>query len=366
MQKILKYSLFLLVILFIFHNPFACFAGTESPNWLVSPELLGAGKLKMLWENKLPMKSSESLDRLFILGNRIYALSDRNYMVCLNREKGSVIFSRSFAEPGLPVVGLQLYKDELFSIIGNKLTEISLEFGTEQNVTPLHFGIACPAARNSSYFYVAAVDKRVHALRSDDKVKLFEVAAENDSPITSIIADENFVIFATDAGNVISITPDRPKRLWQFDAAGGIAKPIVRDEKAIFAASRDTNIYKLDIHTGKLLWKYQTAAMLQKGPQLTKETLYQYAHGEGMTAIEKETGKFLWQLAEGLDLLAEDKGKAYVITNNSELIVMDNKKAKQLYSINFAPVSRYASNLMDSNIYIADTTGRIACLIPAD
>jgi hypothetical protein len=46
------------------------------------------------------------------------------------------------------------------------------------------------------------------------------------------------------------------------------------------------------------------------------------------------------------------------------LVVMDNKKAKQLYLVNFAGVSRYASNVADSRIYIADKSGRIACFKP--
>ena len=155
--------------------------GGSSRQWLVSPELLKQAELEILWENKLPIKRGESLERLFILGNRIYGLSDQNFMVSLNREKGNVIFSRSIAETGFPVVGLGLYKDELFSVAGNKLVEINPESGTERSAKRLGFGVTCPAARNSSYFYVGGTDRRMHVLRSEDKVQVFEVAAESDS-----------------------------------------------------------------------------------------------------------------------------------------------------------------------------------------
>jgi outer membrane protein assembly factor BamB len=105
-------------------------------------------------------------------------------------------------------------------------------------------------------------------------------------------------------------------------------------------------------------------AMLEKGPQVTNRIVYQYSRNEGLSAIDKESGKLLWKLVEGVDLLAESDGKAYVITKTGMLVVMDNKKAKQLYSVDFAAVSRFASNTMDSKIYIADTRGRIACLQP--
>jgi hypothetical protein len=45
---------------------------------------------------------------------------------------------------------------------------------------------------------------------------------------------------------------------------------------------------------------------------------------------------------------------------------MDNVSAKKLYSVNFAQVSRYAANITDSKIYIANEQGRIACLQPVE
>ena len=366
MLKMPRCKLVLLVSFFIFCVVPGSIAMESSLRRLVSPELLEDAELEILWENKLPIKTGESLERLFILGNRIYGLSDHNFMVSLNREKGNVIFSISITEVGLPVVGLGLYKDELFSVAGNKLVEINPESGTERSAKRLEFGIACPAARNRSYFYVAGTDRRMHTFRSEDKVQVFEVAAENDSMITSIVADEDFVVFATDAGDVISVTPDRPERLWRFSAADGIARPIVRDAESLFAASKDTNVYRLNVRTGKLVWKYQTGAMLEMGPRVTERIVYQYARNEGLSAIDRKSGGPLWQLAEGVDLLAEADGKAYVITNTGKLVVMDNKKAKQQYCVDFAGVSRYAANVADSKIYIADEDGRVACIRPVE
>ena len=336
---------------------------------LVSPELLGHAKLKMVWQNKLPIRKAESLDQLSIIGNRIYALSDHNYMVCLDREKGNVIFSRPVAPTGFPVVGLELYRDELISIIGNKLVEIDPNNGTENKAKYLEFSVACPAARNGSYFYVSGADRRLHVLHAENYVQVFEVAAENDSMITSIIADERFIVFGTDAGNVISIQPDKPRWLWQFDATDAIAGPIVRDGMSLFFASKDLHVYRIDmvdLMWARLIWKYQMPGLLEKAPHVTPEVVYQYARNGGLTAIDKQSGQFMWLLQQGADLLAEAEGKAYVLTNVRTLVVMDNTTGKKLYSVNFAGVSRVATNTTDSKIYIADKRGRVACLEPVE
>ena len=370
MLKMSRCRLVLLVNLLAFCGVLSCVTQENGPKEyvserLVSPELLEHARLKIEWENKLPMEETERLERLFILGSRIYALSDHNYMVSLNREKGNVVFSRSFAPVGFTVLGLKLYKDELISIIGNELVEISPDFGTELRSKRLGFSVTCPAARNGSYFYVAGADRRLRTLRAKDKVKLFEKAAEGT--ITSIVADDNFVVFATDAGSVTAMKPDKRKLLWQFDAGDGIVGPIVRDGESLFVASKDTYVYKLNVRDGTTpVWKHQTGAVLDRCPRVTQEVVYQYVHYKGLSAIDKESGVLIWQLPEGIDLLAEVDGKAYVMTSAGTLVVMDNKRAKRLYSVNFARVSRYAANVADSKIYIADEEGRIACLRPVE
>ncbi len=336
--------------------------------WLVSPKLLEHANLKILWENKVPIKNNESLEQLIILGDSIYAISNRNYMVSLNKDNGDMIFSGVVAPEGLPVAGLKLYENVLLSIVGTKLIEIDPLSGKQLKTTDVGFGIACPAARNSTFFYLSGIDKRLHTLRAEDKVQIFEVAAENDSMITSIIAHDISVIFGTDAGNVISITPDRPRKLWQFDAAGGIAGSVIRDGMSLFFASKDTNVYRIDMVglplQKQLIWKYQTAGVLNREPHITEQVIYQHVPGKGLTAIDKQSGQFIWSVPGGVDLLAEVEDRAYVITKNRKLVVMDNLSAKKLYSVNFAEVTRHTANTTDSKIYIADEGGRITCLEP--
>ena len=371
MLKVLQYSLVLVSIVFIS----SCVAPDDKATTevteeveqpLVSAELLKEADLEILWENKLPIRPGEDLDKLIILDNRIYGFSNRNYMVSLNRNKGNMIFSRYITHMGLPVFGLGLYGDELFSVAGSQLVQIDADSGSNISSKRLEFSAACPAARNRSYFYVAGTDRRMRTFRSEDKVLVFEVAAEDDSRIVSAVADEDFVVFATDTGSCISIAPDEAAKLWQFDASGGVAEPIVKDSESLFASSMDTNIYRLNIRTGKLIWKYQMGAMLKKGPVVTEDMVYQYARNEGLSAIDKASGKLLWKLKDGDGLLAEAPGKTYVITSEKTLVVMDNKKFKQMHSVALGDVSIYAANTADSKMYIADKKGRIACLRPIE
>ena len=326
--------------------------------------MLRAGNLEIVWQKELPIKKGEKLKQLIILDGRIYGLSDKNYIFSLNRANGNPIFSKPLTRLALPVLGVGLYDNELFSIIGNRLVEIEPDSGKQLSSTGLKIGVTCPVARNGLFYYVGGTDRRLHTMRVKDKVEVFNVAAENESMISSIIADEDFIVFTTDAGNVISISSDRAKKRWQFDTAGGVIDPIVRDGKWLFISSRDTSVYKVDITTRALGFKYSTGTVLDTGPIVGRKVVYQNVREKGLVAIDKQSGKLIWRLPQGLGLLTESGTKAYVLTRNGTLVVMDNEKAKELYSFNFADISKYVSNVADSKIYIADDRGKIACLQP--
>jgi len=345
------------------------FGAPSDSRRLISPGLLSRAGLEVVWDDELPIENGEKLERLSIIGDKIYALSGRNYLISLGREKGEKVFSKYAAPVGQPVAEPVLYGDELVSVHGGKVVEMSEGTGEELRSQSIEYRIMCPAVRNSEYMYLSGGDQRLHVLRQKDKVELFEASAGNDSMISSVIAADSFVIFGTDAGNVVSMLAGEPVRLWQFDAAGGIAGQIVLDETALFFACRDTNVYRVDM-TGpqsvKLAWKSQVAGMPEVAPLVTKTTVYQYVRGKGLTAIDKQAGGRLWSLAEGLELLAESGSRAYIITQDEKLTVMDNKAMTKLYSVNFHGVTRFAYNTADSRIYVADEGGRIACLRPVE
>ena len=334
---------------------------------MIAPGVLDHAGLKTTWELTLPLKKGEKFVSITLLGDRLYLRSDRNYLWSLDRAKGEVVFSRSIASPGIPVLGLDFFENSLISVIGNRLVELDINSGQEQRVSNLELSIVAPPVRNSQFFYIGAADRRLHVFRAKDLVQTFPVTADNDSLITTVVADESFVAFGTDAGNLVGMAPDAPKRLWQFQATQAVAGPVIRDGASFYFASTDTNVYRVDVADGTnaiLTWKYQTEAVLDRPPRVTKDFVYQYAVGRGLTAITKQTGKAAWSLPEGADLLAEAGNRAYVITKTRTLTVLDNAAGKKLFSANFAPVTNHAANTTDARIYLMDETGRVACLEP--
>ena len=341
--------------------------GAETSGGLINEDLLDHAYLARVWQTTLPLKAGEELGSMVLLDGRLYVRSGQNYMWSIDPEDGTVVFSRSIARPGFVLLGWTSYGDRLISVIDNQLIEFDRDSGTRRRVSDPELSIVAPPVRNSRFVYVSAADHRLHALRAMDMVQMFEASARNGSEITSVLADEDMIVLGTEGGNLIAVRADAPRKLWQFDAGGSIAGPVVRDGQSFYFASKDTYVYRVDelnSTTASLIWKHQTEAILDRPPRVTATAVYQYARGRGVTAIDKRSGKALWSLPEGVDLLAEGAGKAYVFTKINTLAVMDNGQGKPLYSVNFGPVTRHAANTTDAMIYIADDHGRVTCLRP--
>lgn len=344
----------------------AAFGAPES-HWLVSRPLLDHAGLTLVWQTTLPVKKDERLDHMVLLDDRLYLRSSRNYTWSLEREDGEMVFSRAIAAPGIPVLGWVAHGNSLISVIGGQLVELDIDTGLVRRVTDLELSITSPPVRNERFFYIGGADRRLHTLRVKDMVQIFEVAARNESSITSVLADEEMAVFGTDAGNLIAVMADAPRRLWQFDAVEAMAGPVIRDGDAFYFANKDTNVYRVDtvdLSDATLTWKRQMEAVLDRAPRLTLAVVYQHAPGRGLAAIDKQSGRLLWTVPKGLDLLAEMNGRAYVMTEQRTLVVMDNASGRRLYRVNFAAVSNHAANVTDANIYICGERGRVACLRP--
>ena len=331
---------------------------------IVSEKLLNYNHLKTAWINNLVLAKGETAERFFVMDEDIYVLTSHNTLFCLNRSNGMIRFAINAAPEGLPVFEPKLYENRLFLIAANNLLVIDTELGVVIHKQRIKFSVTAPAAPNAYYLYVAGMDKRLHAMDREAKFQQFAVAADDNPIITSIVATNDYVVFATEAGNIIRVSPESPEKIWQYDAVGEISASIVLQGRWLYAASRDTNLYKFDIESGKLGWQVRTQATLSTKPRITKTAVYQYAPNKGLYAVNIEDGRVMWLLENGIDLLAEDGEKAYAATNDGLCSVMDNKTGRKLYSINFSGVSRFASNTHDSAMYLLDNNGQIVCIEP--
>lgn len=336
---------------------------------LVSPVLLREAGLRQDWQFQLPIKPGESLERLFVFDRYLLVLTDRNYLFCLNRPDGSYRFGMRLTEERLPVCDPMFMDDKVFFLIGRMLKVIDPAAGAMTRtavLTAMDDNSKCSIGKNEEFVYVAGVDRRVHAFQitPTDYIHLFMATSDDDSAISSLTATPERVYFTTQSGNVIAMQPDRPVRVWQYNASGPIQAAMVLDDQDIYVGSVDTKLYKIDAERGRLQWPtpFYTGDKILQSPTVGETVVYQVAGKSGLYAVDKQTGQAVWNIPSGRSLLCESGPSAYTFAVPGVLMVMDNAAGRERYSLNMAQVTRYAVNTVDANMYVADAQGRVAAI----
>ncbi|MBL7214352.1 MAG: PQQ-like beta-propeller repeat protein [Phycisphaerae bacterium] len=316
------------------------------------------------WQINLPVKTNEQIDRVFLHDQYLYALTDTNILFCIDRQEGKTLYAVTLCQKDLPLCSPIFYEGRLGFIAGNQIHVFDPSNGIVQEAEAIEqVGniFECGVSRNTDFIYITGSDKRLHAISPDGYWQAFTATADNDSAISSVIATDSVVVFATQAGNVVGIKPDAPKKLWQYDISGPIRANIVTDGKSIYTAGMDAKLYKLNIQTGTLAWDipFHAGAPVLDPAVIGNDVIYLYNDLNGLYAVNKNDGKAVWNVADGKNTLCESGEKAFVYARPGILKVMDNKTGKELYSVNFSEVQRYAENMTDSVLYVADEGGRL-------
>lgn len=344
-------------------------AGAGDDN-LVRPELLSQAGLQFAWQIQLPLKPHEQVERLNVFGDYLYVLTDQNFFFCIDRSTGAIRTLLQIATAGLPVLPPLYFQGNSAFLVGQELKIFDPVTGQPPRTMKLSQmdGSRGGIAQNSKFVYICGSDNRLYVFTREEGVCLFTVTADNDSAIYSVLATDEMVWFGTTDGNIVAMDPTSPRKIWPFNLSGKMVIPLVLDGGFIYAAGLDTKLYKINATKGLPAPAWETP-FFAGGPIrdpliLGKTCVYVYTINTGLHAVDKQTKKEIWDLLQGRAVLSEKDSQSYVYVQPGILSVMDNTAGKEVLSVNIAGVDRFAVNMTDSNIYLADKKGRVLAAAP--
>ncbi len=354
------------LVLLVFANFTHAERQADTSEALVSPLILTQAGLKPLWQKNLPLEKNERVSKIQVTDKLLYVLTDQNYFYALDRQKGTIKFLVQPAPSKQPLLGPTFYNGKLLFMVGKKLLILDPALGgltKSKQLDIIAKNAAFAPVRNTEMLYIASADKRLYAFAAEDYSRKYTVSADNDSMINSVIADDEFLIVSTLAGNIVSLNPEAPDRIWQREL-GGIKAPLKREGEWLYVSTADSKVSKINIETSQNGWlmDFVTGEELTTPVTIGKQLIYQYAGEKGLYAIGKETGKKVWQLPNGIGLMAESGSISYLFEKPGRLVVMDNNKARKLYSVNLANVDIFAKNTIDEKIFVSDSNGKIMAI----
>ncbi len=327
---------------------------------VIESKLLNRANLKLDWQNDISLASGENVKHLIVAESYVYVITNQNTVFCFERFDGKLRFIKQFARPSLPINRPSEFEGSLYTAVGDELWKLDPENATVKMVQELENSAVAPVVFARENRYVSGLDNRISCYDREDDWLKFQVTADDDSRIVSVIVDDDMMWFATKTGYIYNASSLEPVKHWAFKASDEIAGDIVKDGKYLYASSYDTMVYKLSAISGILEWKVPLGSALMECPIVYDDYVYQKSSRDGVYALNKEDGSIVWQESDGKSFVASAGEDVYVFTENSILSVMNNKTGKAKFKLNFSNIEKCARNVYDENIYVLSKDGKFA------
>jgi outer membrane protein assembly factor BamB len=332
----------------------------------VPAEMLEKADLHLEWTSQLPMDRAQAIQRIFHHNGRLYAINDRNRLIALDGDKGTVIWFQDLGPSHLPCSTAQFYQDSLLFMVGQIFVQVRETDGMILKQLELDIPVSTSAARSEDCIYVGSNSNRFHALRATDGISLWHNIS-SEEPTGAVSISHNAVFFVTrDNALYVSMLKQR-QLLWDFQTKGMLSGAVV-DGDQCFLPSGDTALYCLDPDKGNLIWKYLAGGSLLELPVLTENHVYQPVDQQSLLCLDRypdtQEGFVRWELRNGMCMLAENGTVSYAMTLNKELTLMNNLTGKPTLSFYVQNMDLYAQNNESPTIFMAAKSGAIVALKP--
>jgi len=358
----------------------------------VGDEVLNKADLQYYWQWQVLLEPGEQLQRVWLLDENLYFLTDRNRLIALDAAVGHTrwtlpvapVQKRVFA-PQHPITSVSLtekvagmkeilndrdygkvetFRAVAINTIGNALL-IDRATGKVYRDVPFDFTANTPTACDGKLLFVGSIRGWFYALRLRENVTSFWgsvdamlVAPPAAMPGRLYVADMNGGVHAYEVGF-------QDKLVWEYATRGPISAPFHVDARGCFVGSEDRRLYAFDLTGGQMLWPPVVCkGPLRDGVQAGANSLFPYARDDGLYAVDIVTGQVRWRLPEGRQVLAVAGDRVYVRDDQNHLRVIEEMTGKPVAVIPLTGYDLFASNATASAAYVATFDGRVACLRP--
>lgn len=336
-----------------------------------------AGSFARGWTADLRLGAGDRVVALTPLGDQLIVQTANNTVYSLSTGGGTLKWSSQVAAPGRLLGRPALAGDRIVFPAVDRLI-VYTKFGQRERELELSRAIRSPLSATGEFVYVGfdyVGQGRLGRISLEQpfvpvRWELLTRGAVSAAP--ALFQDTIFA--ASEDGNVYAVSDERSP-LWAtpgnvFSTGGPITADVKADDSGVYVASTDSKLYALDRQTGKLKWQFFAGQPLHTAPMVTDDTVYQYVPGKGVVALEKIAGAYnrepKWVVESAVRPLAQDAQRVYMQAGDSNVIAVDRKTGKIVFSTKRADLRVFAGSASSTAdmVYAATEAGIVLGIKP--
>jgi len=360
---------------------------------LPDPKTLAKAGLQYYWRAKVPLGDSEQVARLWLLGEKLYCLTNTNHLVAVDALRGIVLWRYPVADPGKtvyrpcrydklamsdkapsiddiqkpnPLAGLDARDAVLINGITNVLV-LNRTTGDLIRRVQFKFGAGGSAAgiTDGRNFFVPDDRGHYHAIRLQEGLTWWTMSI-GDMIVSPMLYmnDKVFVAGVNGALHVVSASLAR-RQVWSRRLDGPVTASALVTQKGYFVPCEDRNLYAFEPATGVELWEpFECKYPLRDVPQASEISIFQYVRdSRKFFAVNIVNGKLRWSMTGPRKVLAAMDNNVYLLSG-ARMLIVDEVLGKVTASVPIGGMDLLAANTTAPAVYGATRKGGVYCIRP--
>lgn len=337
----------------------------------IPAEPLHDAKLIRQWQLQLPLEG-RVVENAYFVEDHLYIATQDAWVFCVHADTGVLRWVQQVNKGGYPVWRPTHAGDRVIFTSPATIRQYDRIFGDPIREIQLRFPAGSPGISDGTHIYVGGTDRRMYCFDINWDYEIWKVGTNGIIGGTGILFGTNrgALAFPSEDGGIYACRTSDKSQLWQKKAAGPVTADLAVDENGIFVACRDQSLYLLEPSRGDARWRARFSGPLTEAPVLTKEFAYQFSVDDGLCAVATapnvEGERIRWKLPQGRQLLTADKQSAYVLSRDSEILVVKIEDGSITHIIPAHGFGFGMPRSTDQTIHLASADGRLLCLRPSD
>jgi outer membrane protein assembly factor BamB len=185
-------------------------------------------------------------------GERVYVPLRGDWLMALDRETGTVAWTRTLDASTAPVVS----EGRVFLVSRESVRALDAVTGDDVWETPLPQKVTAPLMVESGWLVAIAEPGIAIALRTSDGEEVWRRSLRTSSQHAPVLGEKNALYFSLADGRVLALRVADGMPLWEQKLPGMLSEPAVAPDR-VFIGSTDNFFYAFDADDGEFRWKWR-------------------------------------------------------------------------------------------------------------
>jgi outer membrane protein assembly factor BamB len=347
-----------------------------------APPVLEGTSLQYYWHLPVTLESGETVEKLHLLDNNLYLMTNRQRLIALDAKRGltrwSYLVTDRLDEPvfrpwhtpapvTIPVEFQDGRQEVTFNgVVLNTIERMILldrDTGGEMRNRPLGHPANGGGASDGMNFYYGGVSGRYLCIGLRYGVTVWQ--KQTGSLITAPVVYDSDHLFVASEDHKFYCTKvaGLGEKIWTQQLGGSAVTEFHAGGRGCYVPCEDGRLYAFQPFSGERLWEpFICRKPLVDPPQVAQNMVFQYARGDTFYAIDIASGAMVWSKPEGrmvMGILGKD---VYLLDADRDLQVVDIASGEVSERIPLRKLDLFLPNTTTEALYAATRDGHVYCL----